>query len=115
MPTSVTERVIADPSWGNWKLERDPVGFDNEPLLVHTPSHYRVDFHLMDTPAGLIDIIFQVVGKVYSSEDLGDFIKALDDLLAPQTNLGLEAKGSFNALGCVVASIWPEIISKQSN
>ena len=56
-----------------------------------------------------------MVGKGYSAEDLGDFIKALDDLLAPQTHLGLEAKGSFNALAYVEASIWPKMISKLSN
>jgi hypothetical protein len=76
MPTTATKRVVSNPSWGNWRLYigREPSGFDNEPLLVHTPTDYR-----------------------YSAEDVGDFINALDELLVPQINLGLGSDGSFNA------------------
>jgi hypothetical protein len=97
MPISVKEHAVHDPSWGNWKLEKDPIGFGDKPFLVHKPSYYRVDFGFMDTPAGLVDIIFQVVSKGFPAEDIGDFIKALEDLLAPQYQLGLNGSKSFNA------------------
>jgi hypothetical protein len=66
--------------WGAWKYKSN-LTLSLEP---NGQEIYWVDLEHMGSAAGMLDTIFQVAGKSFSSEVLGNFIEALDDLLHPQ-------------------------------
>lgn len=66
-------------TWGEWKL------LVPENLLEHK-SGYRVDFNMLGTAAGMLDIIFQVERK-FSAAAVGQLVTALADIFDPQDSL----------------------------
>src|SRR5271170_5327875 len=68
--------------WGKWH-------FDKKSLeLVYGHDRYRIDLKRIEDSAGMLDWIFQMTTKSYcTSRDLGDLVKAFDDLFYPQANL----------------------------
>ncbi|BEP54526.1 hypothetical protein GmRootV118_17700 [Variovorax sp. V118] len=66
--------------WGNWTL--DP----KRNLLVH--PHYEVSLGEMKTNAVMMDWIFQILPKHWTTaEDIHELLTALDDIFIPQENL----------------------------
>jgi hypothetical protein len=68
--------------WGDWV-------FDAKRLtLTYKPFSYEIDLERLTTSARALDVIFQLSGKTWiKRKDIGDLVKALDDLLHPQATL----------------------------
>lgn len=67
-------------TWGKWT-------YDAERLVLKHPC-YEIDLERCGTPEALLDWIFQLVNKVFmSTEDCGQMLFALQDILKPQENL----------------------------
>ena len=78
--------------WGRWRLYTETLElvFEERPGC----SGYCIDLERMNTSAAVLDWIFQLHGKGWcSSEDIGDLIAALDDILSPQARLCSGAGG----------------------
>ena len=66
--------------WGDWNFDPDYLTLDHE-------SGYQIDFEEIDSSAAILDWIFQVRGKGWGdAETLYNLLKALDDILDPQSN-----------------------------
>lgn len=69
-------------SWGPWRLS------DDRTELVHQHWDYPVDLTRMTSSAEALDWIMQVAGRSWQDDvSLAGFVRALNDLLAPQANL----------------------------
>lgn len=68
--------------WGQWTLDMDV-------LVLRDRRGYEVDLERCDTPAKMLDFIMQVSSKAktYSSEDVGDLVRALEEILQPQATI----------------------------
>jgi hypothetical protein len=71
--------------WGKWE-------FDAESLVLKYResgrNEYEIDLQSMTSSAEMIDWIFQLSMKTWvSRQEIGDLVRALDDLLRPQSNL----------------------------
>lgn len=73
--------------WGPWRLNVDAL------TLVDVGKgswRYEVDLERCQTPAELLDWIFQVNTKIWSEKDdgvLAGLIRAVDDVIKPQATL----------------------------
>ena len=80
--------------WGIWRLEK------YNWTLVHTGEGkgYEIDLEKMNTTGQMLDWIFQMSKKAWvTRQDIGDLVKALDDIFDPQRNLCSLATNSINA------------------
>ena len=74
--------------WGNWQFKASTLVLEYKPADKHW--WYEVDLERCSTSAGMLDWIFQVTNKsrhCLSTQDLGDLLEALNDLLRPQETL----------------------------
>jgi len=68
--------------WGNWRLNV------SNRTLVYADGRYEIDLEGVDGIAELADWVFQLNGKTWcSAEDVGNLVKAFDDIFYPQANL----------------------------
>lgn len=69
-------------NWGRWTFNRRALTLDLG------DGEYEVDLERCNSSAEVLDWICQVAGKSYvNSEDLGDLVLAINDLLRPQAAL----------------------------
>jgi hypothetical protein len=74
-------RPAATLHWGSWTYLTAP------PQLHHVAGRYYVDLERLTSGARALDWIAQIAGKAWcSDEDLGHFVRALDDLLGLQAH-----------------------------
>jgi hypothetical protein len=67
-------------AWGRWTLDPD--------LLVLELGDHEVDLEICLTPARVLDVIAQIHAKQsVNTDDLGNLVEALCDLLKPQATL----------------------------
>lgn len=75
-------------TWGLWHLEK------SNWTLVHQEKNsnrkYEIDLEKVTTGDEILDWIFHVSDKAaqFTSHDVGDLIKALNDVLDPRSNFG---------------------------
>ena len=76
--------------WGPWKLDKKTCTLD----LPYPPEwncpepRYWVDLKDCTSSAGVLDVICQIAGKQWATDDvLAGLVRALDDILEPQANL----------------------------
>jgi hypothetical protein len=75
-------------NWGNWKLNHETPVLEYANFSLNGAGFYEIDLDRMTSSAEMLDAIFQVAGKRWiSNEDIGDLVRALDDLLDPQAHL----------------------------
>jgi hypothetical protein len=68
--------------WGNWSLQTDNW------TLTYQNDEYAVDLENCNTPAEVLDWIFQVEGKAWATAQvLSDLLHAVSDIFDPQANL----------------------------
>jgi hypothetical protein len=73
-------------TWGSWQLDRERLVLD----LHDDAGHwlYEIDLERCATAAAVLDWIMQVAGKAWTTDAItGALVRALDDLLDPQTRL----------------------------
>jgi hypothetical protein len=76
------------PSWGPWFLDRETL------VLRNTDEDYEVDLEECATSSQLLDWIVQVADKSSASDaSIAGLIRALIDVLDPQSNLCPFGKG----------------------
>jgi hypothetical protein len=69
-------------TWGNWRYNAKLL------TLTHVAEHYEIRLDECSTSAQMLDWIFQLATKTWmTSEDIGDLIHALKDIINPQANL----------------------------
>lgn len=75
---------VSPPSeWGPWRLDTG-----SYVLYALRPYRYEVDLEKCLTSAGVLDCIMQIAGKAWADDELlAGLIRALDDVLNPQSNL----------------------------
>lgn len=72
--------------WGPWCLDTEKMDLVYQDKRGR--SLYFVDLYRMNTSAAVLDWIFQLQGKPWcSSQDIGDMVAALRDILNPQSSL----------------------------
>jgi hypothetical protein len=74
------QRLIANPKWGNWHLNRRT--FE----LVNEKTGYHLDLDKCKDSAQILDWIFQISGKGGPHWDVDNLLKALRHILNPQAN-----------------------------
>jgi hypothetical protein len=73
---------VARTSWGQWTFD------ENHLALMHADPPYRIDLERCTTSAEVLDWIAQVAGKLWATAaDVGDLVRALDDVLGLQANI----------------------------
>jgi hypothetical protein len=87
MSAKTGAKMKAQKRWGNWVLNED-----NLTLEHYRPGYkswdYWVDLERCVTPAALLDWIFQILDRSFGgTEDIANFLRAVDDILYPQANL----------------------------
>ncbi|MGB7307869.1 MAG: hypothetical protein WBC67_02280 [Candidatus Acidiferrales bacterium] len=71
--------------WGDWEYDAK---YHVLALDDADGNHYEINILDFGTSAGVLDWIFQVAGKTWVKPvQLGNLIKAIDDLVEPQANL----------------------------
>lgn len=75
-------------TWGRWKFVQKNLTLFYEPgKEVHT-DWYEVDLEECLTSAAVLDWIAQIASKIWATNDcIGNLVRALNDLLNPQSNL----------------------------
>ena len=75
---------MAEPTtWGRWTFDEH-----NLTLVHEAQMAYEIDLEECTTSAETLDWIAQVAGKQWiASTDLGDLVRALDELIGLQENL----------------------------
>lgn len=86
MPPTEHTAVPRNPhreQWGAWKLIRS-----NFTLVHASPPFYEIDLDQMSTCGRMLDVIFQVTGKILmTDEDRSGLLEALRDVFNPQATL----------------------------
>jgi hypothetical protein len=91
-------------SWGRWRLQTSDMT-----LRLEDKGRwiYEFDLEKKHTPGTILDFIFQINGKVYvTSEDIGDFVEALEDITG-------NAQGVFCPFGTSRQAIPAKILLKR--
>jgi hypothetical protein len=74
------ERPRHGDAWGGWVYDAE--------LMTLTYKNYELDLEWFTNPAKMLDMIFQVAGKIWATREVvGDLIAALDDVMYPQSTL----------------------------
>src|ERR1700719_553472 len=87
------KRICLDRSRTNFKIEAPVMRFGrwtfNRSRLTLTHEHrYEIDLEEMTCSAKMLDCIFQISAKGWASiDDLGQLLKALDEIFNPQATL----------------------------
>lgn len=70
-------------AWGPWYLQTS-----NWVLFTEIPYHYEIDLETITDSAQMLDWIFQIASKTWSTaEILGSLVQALQDIFHPQSYL----------------------------
>ena len=68
-------------AWGSWV-------YDAELMTLTFKYNYEIDLERCSTPAQMLNWIFQLNGKGFTTAtDIGDLVAAFDDILYPQSTL----------------------------
>ncbi len=79
-------RLFDGRRWGNWRFKESDLTLEYASPRKLTP--YYIDLERMDTSAVMLDWIFQINQKGWASvNDLGQLIRALNDIFEPQATL----------------------------
>lgn len=82
----MSEFVPPDPAWNGWKLDQD--GKELTYPAYGPGIFYPVYLRSMATSAAVLDTIMQIAGKSWATDQcLAGLVRALDDILRPQTHL----------------------------
>jgi hypothetical protein len=76
------ETIKEGQKWGGWRLDATTME------LVLDQEHYRVDLERIDDSAQMLDWIFQLRMKGWSTNEImGDLLTAFQDIFRPQSTL----------------------------